>query len=264
MQSQELLNAIDDYYKLKEKYEKKYNEEKMKIIKNPNLSTKEKKLSFQQMKKLCIKCKQPGGTIFTNSNNKLMAVCGHTVNPCKLNIDIDKGSYKTSRDLAIMLDEIIEEEKSKIIRIKLDFLFGYISEETAVAEFNKLKSNLVKSSESQKNIETKYLNIVDNKEKKSALDNINIELHKSILEIKELHKNYLSTKNEAFIKSMVEIYISKILNDVKTIRQLKYYFNDVEKIVTNKDETNYLIQKQYTIEQLELALKQGKVNSNKK
>lgn len=264
MQNQELLDAIDDYYKLKHKYEKKYTEDKLKIIKNPMLSTKEKIQSFQQMKKLCIKCKQSGGTIFTNNNNKLKAVCGHQVNPCKLNIDIDKGSYQTSVDLSVMLNNIVDEEKSKIIKIKLDFLFGYISEETAVAEFNKLKSNIIRSSESLKNIETKYLDIVDNKEKKNILEEKNIELHKTILEIKELYKNFKSTKNLAFIKSIVELYISNILENAKKIRELKYNFNDIEKISTDTDEINYLIQKPYTIEQLEIALNKGKVNSNKK
>ena len=70
MQSKELLDAIDDYYKLKHKYEKKNTEDKLKIIKNPMLSTKEKIQAFQKVKKLCIKCKQSGGTIFTNSDNK--------------------------------------------------------------------------------------------------------------------------------------------------------------------------------------------------
>jgi hypothetical protein len=263
MQSPELLNAIDDYYKLKHKYEKKYMEDKLKIIKNPMLSTKEKIQSFQQMKKLCIKCKQSGGTIFTNKDNKLKAVCGHQVNPCKLNIDIDKGLYKTSVDLAIMLNEIIDEERSNIIKIKLDFLFGYISEETAIAEFNKLKSNLAKSDESLKNVETKYLDIVDNKERKAILETTNIELHQNILEVKELYKNFQSTKNVAFIKTMVELYISNILENAKTIRNLKYYFNDIEKVSTDTDETIFLIQKAYTIEQLEIALNKGKVNSKK-
>lgn len=264
MQSKELLDAIDDYYKLKHKYEKKYTEDKLKIIKNPMLSTKEKIQAFQQMKKLCIKCKQSGGTIFTNNDNKLKAVCGHVVNPCKLNIDIDKGSYKTSSDLAVMLNEIIDEERSKIVKIKLDFLFGYISEETAIAEFNKLKSSLARSSESLKNIETKYLDIVDNKEHKATLEETNIELHKSIFQVKELYKNYQSTKNQAFIKTMVELYISNILENAKTIRNLKYHFNDVEQIETDKDETKYLIQKTYTIDQLEVALSKGKINFNKK
>lgn len=264
MQSQELLDAIDDYYKLKHKYEKKYMDEKEKIINNPMLSTKEKVQKYQQIKKVCIKCKQSGGTIFINRDNKLKALCGHKENPCKLNIDIDKGLYKTSTYLANILNETIDEEKSEIIRIKIDFLFGYISEERALELFNKLKPNLLKSSESLKNIETKYLNIVDNKEKKTMLETTNVDLHKNILEVKELYKNFESTKNNYFIKTLVELYISDMLEQVKTIRNLKYEVNDIETSENDKEKTIHLIQKPYTISSLEVQLVPGKVNFNKK
>ena len=264
MQSPEFLDAIDEYYKLKHKYDKKNMETKLKIIKNPTLSTKEKIQKFQTVTKACVACKKPGGTFFTNKDNKLKAVCGHTINPCKLNIDIDKGLYKTSADLANILTETIDDEKLEIMKIKLDFLFGYISEETAIAEFNKLKSKLGKTTESLKNIETKYLDIVDNKERKSLLESTNIDLHKNILEIKELYKNFESTKNPAFIKTMIELYISDLLNEAKTIRNLKYAVNDVERIESDNELQVFLIQKIYTISQLEIPIKNGKINFNKK
>ena len=260
MQNSDLLNTIDNYYKLKHKYEKKYMDDKLKIIKNPLYSTKEKVKIFQGMKSVCIKCKQSGGTIFTNKDNKLKAVCGHQVNPCKLNIDIDKGMYQSSKYLADILNDTINEEKSEIIRIKLDFLFGYISQETAIATFNKLKSNLVKTSESIKNINTKYLDIVDNKQHKALIETTNVGLHKNILEIKKLYKNYEATKNPAFIKTLIELYISDILSQAKTLRNLKYEVNDIEKIETDQEKQIYLIQKQHTVSQLEVPLKNGKVN----
>lgn len=256
MQSEKLITAIQEYYKLKEKYENKYSQDKLKIIKNLTLSNKEKQQKFQQLKKVCIKCKKEGGTIFTNKDNKLKAVCGHIENPCTLNIDIDKGSYKTSFDLANILNETIDEQKLEIIKTKLDFLFGYISEETAVTNFNKLKSNLAKSTESYKNIEMKYLDIVDNKEHISLENTANIDLHKNILELKELYKNYKSTQNIAFIKTMVELYISDILKLAKEIRDLKYKVNYIE----DNNNIKTLIQKKNPISLLEISLKEGKIN----
>lgn len=258
MQSPEFLEALDTYYKLKEKYEDKYNSKKLKIINNPSLSGKEKKQKFQQLTHKCIRCSKDGGTLFTNNNNILKAVCGHLENPCKLNIQLDKGLYQRCDYLADLLNDTINEKKSEIVKIKLDFLFGYISEDKALAYFKKLKADLAKSNEYYRLVETKYLDIISNTEKNLQTEKINIDLHKNILDLKELYKNYRATQNIAFIKTLVELYISEVLTNAKTIRDLKYTYSTVE----TDDINNYLIQKQYTIEQMQMQIRDNKIISN--
>ena len=87
-----LSKAITDYYKLKQKYENKIAIEKKKILENDSLTSKEKHKKFLQIKKTCINCKKSGGTIFSNNNNNISAVCG-AINPCKLNIQINRGYF---------------------------------------------------------------------------------------------------------------------------------------------------------------------------
>ena len=100
------------------------------------------------------------------------------------------------------------------------------------------------------------LDIVDNKERLSLENTAVIDLHKNILELKELYKNDKSTQNIAFIKTIVELYISEILKLVKEIRDLKYKVNYVE----DNDNIKSLIQKKNPIHLLEISLKEGKIN----
>ncbi len=48
MQEDKLNDAINSYYKLKEKYEQKYNTAKQRIITDTQLSTKEKQRKYKQ------------------------------------------------------------------------------------------------------------------------------------------------------------------------------------------------------------------------
>jgi hypothetical protein len=81
----EMIEEMDKYYILKKKYEETVTNEKKKILKNDSLSSADKRVRFKEIAFKCIKCKQKGGTIFTNNNNILKAVCGSST-PCDLNI----------------------------------------------------------------------------------------------------------------------------------------------------------------------------------
>ena len=108
MPDEKYLEALKNYYELKKVYEKQYYQKKLNIIKQTNLSTKEKKQKFQEMKKLCINCKKEGGTIFTNKNNTLKALCGNESNPCKLNIELQKGIYKSNNYYSKLFKPILQ------------------------------------------------------------------------------------------------------------------------------------------------------------
>ena len=92
-------DALNEYYKLKNKYESDFNKDKQKIIKNKGLSWKEKKSEFKQLKPKCINCKRPVGTIFSvkhlgkenDDSRELKAICGSLTEPCNLNITINPG-----------------------------------------------------------------------------------------------------------------------------------------------------------------------------
>ncbi|MFO0003688.1 MAG: hypothetical protein ACK559_21415, partial [bacterium] len=65
--------AINNYYKLKFKYENKINDFKRKIIGNTYLTKKEKKSRFSKFIPKCVICKRNGGSVFSNKNRLLKA-----------------------------------------------------------------------------------------------------------------------------------------------------------------------------------------------
>ena len=114
------VENLNNYFKLKQSYEEKINNEKQVIINNNNLTVKEKQLKFQQYKKKCINCKQNGGTIFTNKNGILTAKCGNTESPCALDIQIKRGKWMLLTKAADLSEDDIEITKESIIDLKLD------------------------------------------------------------------------------------------------------------------------------------------------
>ena len=88
---------LNKYYKLKQRYENSINKIKENIKKNyPELSTLKTRKKIKKAIK-CIKCKKSGGTLFTNNNNILKAVCGNSEDPCNLHIEFKKSVYKNIR-----------------------------------------------------------------------------------------------------------------------------------------------------------------------
>ena len=135
------LEEMKMYYNLKNKYTSNKNTIINKLINSKDsLETKQKLYSKQIFK--CINCAKPGGTIFVETNKMLRATCGNTNQPCNLNIEIIKLS-------SILVNKELEQthltlfnKKREIVLTKLDYLFNYIDEESAVEKFETLKQEL--------------------------------------------------------------------------------------------------------------------------
>ena len=68
--------AIEEYYKLKLRYNNQLKNEIDKLQKNTSLSTRERRERFKLSKK-CVVCNQPGGSLFRQDKNILSVECGH-------------------------------------------------------------------------------------------------------------------------------------------------------------------------------------------
>jgi hypothetical protein len=245
----EMIEEIDKYYILKKKYEETITNEKKKILKNDSLSSADKRERFKEMTFKCIKCKQKGGTIFTNNNNILKAVCGSST-PCDLNIEINKGRILQLRELLDIDANHIDFLKEDIISVKLKFLFKIIDQSEALSAFDSLSSQLSERSIQQHEIIKKYNDIVDNKNKefqlKTYIDKLNLEIDN----IKKLNKLYETDKKETILKTIIENYTGIIQPLVNDIWELKYNYLTIE--VNEKQFMNYFIAEPYTISQLEI------------
>ena len=129
----DVKEALNEYYKLKLKYETTIAANKKKIINNPTLSKREKRSEFLKLKPKCINCLRPGGTLFkTNfyaedgnddSYREHSATCGIIADPCNLKIKIQIGKVEFLLELLNEMEKEIKTLKNKVIDDKNKLLF---------------------------------------------------------------------------------------------------------------------------------------------
>jgi hypothetical protein len=255
------MSAMKHYYKLKQQYETSLQKQKLNIMSKTLLSKREKRKKIMQLQPKCINCKKPGGTIFSNTNDRLKAVCGSS-DPCNLNIDLLKAKYMNSQEEYRLYKSDLEQYKTSIIMTKLDFLFGYKSEEETLSLFEKRSLEIAKITDKMFQLENSINDIINNKETQQTIKQLEKTLYENIYEIKNIYKEYLVDNTSEMINDMVEIYITKIRPLVEEIRNLNYMNTRVEhseKIkymynVKASDENIYtLVEEPYTIDKMELA-----------
>jgi hypothetical protein len=255
--------AVNEYYKLKAKYETENQQNKKKILNNKNLSWREKKREFQQLRPKCINCKRPGGTIFSiryNENSEsreLKAICGVKSNPCNLDIFISMGKYQLLPDVLSFLSEEMRNDKNKVINYKNYNVFGYISSESVLDKFQPLKESISENVDLFEFYLNEYLNIVENKDDKQSIERNTILFYQYVNQIKESIKQFNISNNEQFINDVVDIYKNKLVPLLMTIINLKYK----EKYVWYDQNagTYHLIQKKYSVQNIEILTGEEKI-----
>lgn len=263
--------SIDNYYKLKSKYEEQINKVKQNLHNNPKLSIREKKRQFNEFKPKCISCQRPVGSIFSinydinDDFRSLISLCGDRVNPCGLNINIDTGNYMLLPDLVKMNEIDIEDVKNSIIIDKNKLLFGLIQTENALENFDNYKNEINQITTLLEYYLELYNDLIDNKTKNEEL-NRNIELlNIQIQSIKKAIQDFNSTGDTQFVKDAVDIYVNNLQINVKNdnlinkINNLKYKQSYVE--YNDVTGSYHLIQNKVGINNLEIDLREPKVMS---
>ena len=259
MDNPEILDAVNTFYKLKQEYEKNLTRMKHKIIHNPTLSKSAKRERFLLLKPKCVNCKKPVGTIFSTNDRKLVAMCGankpgSTSEPCKLNISIEKGSVINLNTAIESLKLLRDDEKDDIIKTKLNLLFNFISEETAISEFEKQKASYEDTQKQYDDYLNKYVTITELLEKKQQIDLTDIQIYEMINNIKDLLKkaSEKDASSSQLIHDSVEVLVNKLIPLLKVNNDLKYNFRSIS--YNNNDDTFHLIEKPYTTSQIEIVV----------
>jgi hypothetical protein len=237
MSNQEILSpeeALKEYFKLKNKFEQDMNVYKRKIINNPTLSKREKRLEFLKIKPKCINCKRPSkkGTIFSSIYNpesvkisayrKLTASCGNLADPCNLDIEIHLGDNENLNTLMNKMREEIKSYKNKIIDDKNKLLFGLITTEEALEKFDFNKAYINDLTDVYEMYVDKMNNTVDNKERTTELDESIVLSYENIGKIKDCIKKMNENDNQQFAVDAANIYIKVLKPLLDKIRSLKY------------------------------------------
>ena len=249
---------ISDYYKLKKKYDDENNKNKREIM-SKKLSKREKKNMYDKLVPKCILCKQPGGTIFSNkfdetlNARRLTARCGHTADPCNLDIQIITGKYVLLPDLFKKTTANISELKTIVINDKNKLLFGYKTTEETLDAFDEVKERITQNMTELDTIVREYSNITDNTEENEKLKELTEKSFGEIKNIKEYMVNFNEDDDPKFVYDAVEIYTNQLTPVLSEIMKLKYKNNNM--VWFNPDTRVYhLIQDKTGINNLETDL----------
>lgn len=254
-------NALHEYYKLKDLYDEKFDIKKSSVLSDQTLSIQQKRSQIAKFKRArkCIICKQTGGTIFTDVDRTLKAVCGCVATPCGLNIEIAKGKIENIGELMAATYSKIEDVKDNIIKYKLDLLFRYITDEQLVQKFGEAKKELDTYLEQYDKLYNKYIDIKVNPQNIEELKRFNAELYTYIGQITQLMSEFNATGENEKIRTVIEIYLTNIVPLTKKIRDTTYVYSNVE---YDDDTKEYrLVQKKYSIKSMEVDIEHPQVIS---
>ena len=254
-------DALHEYYKLKDLYDEKYEIKKSSVLSDETTSIQQKRSEISKFKRArkCIVCKQTGGTIFTDLNRTLKAVCGCVATPCGLNIEIAKGKIENIGELMAATYSKIESIKDNIIKYKLDLLFRYITDEQLVQKFGEAKKELDTYLMQYEKLYDKYIDVTVNPQNIEELKRFNAELYTYIGQTKQLMNEFKATGENEKIRTVIEIYLTNIVPLTKKIRDTTYVYNNVEYDENTKEYR--LIQKKYNIKSMEVDIEHPQVIS---
>ena len=248
MQLNEYETNLDKFFKLKKKYNDKIDREKQKLISNSVLSRKEKRLKFNELALKCINCKEPGGTIFEIKKDYFHIACGNVSNPCSLNMKFKRLTSELLDEKILKYINIISDLKEKIIKIKLEYLLGFISEEESIIEFTSIKKELTDNFEIYRELLEKYTNISNNIENLDEIKKLSQQRQDIILDIKKHIEKYRFNSNISEITEIIEVYnrdLQKIIENLTKLQYRQYY-------VYSENNENILVRDLYSIKDLEI------------
>lgn len=259
--------GLNEYFKLKFKYEEEIMKNKKKIINNILLSNKEKRSEYLKLKPKCINCKKPGGTIFEtvyfphdetdDSTREYRARCGVLSDPCNLDIKIKLYKVELLADILSNFQNDIKNYKNNIIDEKNKLLFGFIDTEKALEQFDRLKEDVNLTSSLYEEYLMEYNNIFENPEKKIELDESITNSYIYIQQIKECIVKMNDTGNVQFARDAVTIYVTLLSPLLIKIRNLKYSENMV--VYDEQSNTFNLLQNKNNLEKLNFSISKDKV-----
>jgi hypothetical protein len=272
-QSVDYEKALNTYYKMKHNYEKEIKDKVENIRQSLSLdegivfrkiNLKKAKKEMQDFKAKCQNCKRNVGMIFTTTFNKenltpvIKCVCGDTTSPCNLNIALETGTIQPLQDIIHDETKDIDGYKEKIIIDKNKLLFGFLTADKVLDNYEKYKEELNMSFERFDFYFQEYNGIVNDTKKEQQIKTLQVEFNNYVQELRENMKKFEISREKQYLDSAVEIH-NNISNKAKELEELKY--NDMR---IEKDEvkgTFHLIQCKVTIPELETVLSNPSVIS---
>jgi hypothetical protein len=252
-------DALKIYFELKSKYEKKLYELKKKAYEK-GINKKMKKKLVNSVVAPCTKCKRDVGSIFKKVDNKYIAICGDSKEPCGLDIKIYDGESEGSfMNVFSNIDKQFEDSKLKIITHKLDTVFNYIDENASTEVYKTFLENYNNVYEEFNFLFDAYKELYFSEEKAEEINNKKNKIYEYLEDIKRILNDYKETNNEELLKDVAQLQIENILPELRNMRQLKY--ETKEMIIDYDKGISEVYQLPYNIGMLQLMLTDTSVES---
>lgn len=271
--NESVIQAMEEYYKLKHEYDDRLAKAKRKIIRDKSKDKQQKKQELAAIKTKCINCGKEGvneGIIFSNVDRVLKATCGVVGNPCSLNIEINTGDYETLPSIGKFVKDEMQDLTIEIIRTKLDMLFGFIPEQEAFTTFTEKKGEYDEMSGNLRDIDEQFDSMIRNTRNKDAISDKKADIFVIVERLKELIDQFNEDSNPVLIDEAVSLYNSELAPNVKQLRELTYKKNTIECSTGETgptmcdDDIFYLVQSPYTYDEMQYSLQTPAVISNTK
>jgi hypothetical protein len=258
-------DAVHGYYSMKDKYNSALEKRRQRLMNDPvinwkTLSAQQKTKRLAMIKPACIVCKQEGGSIFTETDGKLKAICGNISQPCGFHIEVSRGKYVS---LEVLMNESLEEirtTKDEIIRMKLDLLFRFISEDELVDKFENVQHKLQEQLKMYAEFRSYYLSVTDNDDIQRDTDTHMRVIAEKTAQIKTFMAEFRDSewKNRSIIDDILVLYQQDIEPAFLKMRDTKYVYSQIEttenangSLVEMYNDTEfYLSQKKYSYNEL--------------
>jgi hypothetical protein len=192
----------------------------------------------------CIQCNQSGGSFFSREDNHYIARCGHTAKPCPLDIKLFCGIHYPAKTILAEYEETIQESEHKIIRLRLDSVFGFVdgtkSAEKEIKMYKDAKSVLEKLKGRSKSFNEDVL-----KQRTEEWILISQQIHESSNQIKEMRR--LKTSPHEIMRFQVDIMEPMR----KKQRDIKYDMDKMYVDIDEKTSMSYLFQSSFDLDRSE-------------
>jgi hypothetical protein len=224
--------ALEEYFKLKNKYEasvrKQAADYKKKAAELGLSPTPQQINSAVKTLSRCVNCSRPVGTIFSLRDRTYIAKCGDYRSPCSLDIRIKRIEAENAESIREQLMSDIREMEEKVIQLKMDLLFQYITEDTMVSKFYELRKEHQQFSDVVGQL-TEQLN-ERRAEKGRIIETEERELVKLVEEIQAKMREYGGTNNLALLKEILSLYEDELMPTLRRIRETKYDTMRIEQL----------------------------------
>jgi hypothetical protein len=261
----EIRDVLNEFYKLKSKYETNFYDKFLKpIISSRSRSKREKRVDYSKLPKPeCVNCKRNVGSIFTIKNIKddfkrlFTAKCGDLADPCPFNIIIEIADKQQLDVESVLINKELNDIKTDIVKGKNDMMFGYIEQNKAIVRFNVTTEELKEKTEMAGYVINTNITINDNPKTSQFLNQLETEFGENLLiPFKNMIKEHSEDiVDRSKIVEAITFYKDEMMPKIAEIQRLKYKtdYVDFKPVAETGDKTDLyvLVQRKNSLASLE-------------